>query len=71
MEPTVLKECLQSAVLLLGSAPVGPTTTERLMKYANKLPTVRFGSTETTLQGICPFTFIYYREIDLWFILCM
>jgi acyl-CoA synthetase (AMP-forming)/AMP-acid ligase II len=37
-------------VLLLGSAPVGPSTTKWLLKYANKLPTVRFGSTETTLQ---------------------
>jgi hypothetical protein len=29
---------------------VGPTTTKRLLKYADSLPTVRFGSTETTLQ---------------------
>ena len=47
---SVLRACLSSAVLLLGSAPVGPTTTARLLKYANRLPTVRFGSTETTLQ---------------------
>ena len=33
-----------------GSAPVGPTTVERMRKYAGKLPTVRFGSTETCLQ---------------------
>mmetsp|Transcript_81283 Transcript_81283/g.161624 ORF Transcript_81283/g.161624 Transcript_81283/m.161624 type:complete len:279 (-) Transcript_81283:9-845(-) len=36
--------------MLLGSAPVGPTTVERLIKYAGRLPTVRFGSTETCLQ---------------------
>ena len=36
--------------LLLGSAPVGPTTVERLTKCCGLLPTVRFGSTETCLQ---------------------
>ena len=36
--------------LLLGSAPVGPTTVERLLKHCGVLPTVRFGSTETCLQ---------------------
>ena len=41
MSPNILRECLSQTVLLLGSAPVGPTTTKRLMKYANRLPTVR------------------------------
>ena len=36
---------------LLGSAPVGPTTVERLVAHCGTLPTVRFGSTETCLQG--------------------
>lgn len=36
---SVLRECLSRAVLLIGSAPVGPSTTRRLMKYANRLPT--------------------------------
>lgn len=36
--------------LLLGSAPVGPTTVARLEKWCGKLPVVRFGSTETCLQ---------------------
>ena len=36
--------------MLLGSAPVGPQTVERLLKYTGKLPVVRFGSTETCLQ---------------------
>lgn len=40
--------------MLLGSAPVGPTTVERLQKYTGKLPVVRFGSTETCLQVGCP-----------------
>ena len=35
----VLKMCLSRAVLLIGSAPVGPSTIKRLMKYANRLPT--------------------------------
>lgn len=37
-------------VLLLGSAPVGPTTVRRLQKWCGSMPTVRFGSTETCLQ---------------------
>lgn len=48
---SLLTSSLSKIVLLLGSAPVGPTTTQRLLKYANRLPTVRFGSTETTLQA--------------------
>lgn len=35
---------------LLGSAPVGPQTVERVKKYMGILPRVRFGSTETCLQ---------------------
>ena len=38
--------------LLLGSAPVGPATVERLTKCCGLLPTVRFGSTETCLQVV-------------------
>ncbi len=49
-DASVLKASLSRVILLLGSAPVGPTTIQRLLKYAGKLPTVRFGSTETTLQ---------------------
>lgn len=46
-----LVAALSRSVLLLGSAPVGPTTIKRLKKFSNgNLPTVRFGSTETTLQ---------------------
>ena len=46
----VLHLAMSKTILLLGSAPVGPTTVNRLQKYAGKLPTVRFGSTETCLQ---------------------
>jgi AMP-binding enzyme len=38
----VLRECLSHTVLLIGSAPVGPSTTNRLLKYANRLPTGKF-----------------------------
>ncbi|KAL3903525.1 MAG: hypothetical protein SGPRY_011640, partial [Prymnesium sp.] len=45
-----LKRALQGTHLLLGSAPVGPTTVANLQLHAGKLPVVRFGSTETCLQ---------------------
>lgn len=44
------KERLSKCILLLGSAPVGPTTVETIMSLCGTLPTVRFGSTETCLQ---------------------
>jgi len=47
-----LKEAMSKVDFLIGSAPVGPTTIERLQKYAGRTPTVRFGSTETCLQVI-------------------
>jgi len=48
--PPTIKESLSRSILLLGSAPVGPTTIKNLQDFAGTLPTVRFGSTETTLQ---------------------
>lgn len=45
---TCVRSCGVS--LLLGSAPVGPATVERLERIAGALPVVRFGSTETCLQ---------------------
>ena len=50
LPPHLAKRALAKTVLLLGSAPVGPTTVERLRRHADRLPTVRFGSTETCLQ---------------------
>jgi acyl-CoA synthetase (AMP-forming)/AMP-acid ligase II len=50
VESDVLRATLSQVVLLMGSSPVGPTTVERLQRIAGALPTVRFGSTETTLQ---------------------
>ena len=46
----VLKHAMSQTILLVGSAPVGPTTVSRMQKYAGRLPIVRFGSTETCLQ---------------------
>jgi acyl-CoA synthetase (AMP-forming)/AMP-acid ligase II len=45
-----LKEALNQTDILIGSAPVGPTTVNRILKFSNHLPHVRFGSTETCLQ---------------------
>ena len=45
-----LRKALAGVTFLLGSAPVGPTTVERLMKWTGRPPLVRFGSTETCLQ---------------------
>ena len=52
VDPEAFKSAVGAAeaVLLLGSAPVGPTTVQRLLKHVGRLPTVRFGSTETCLQ---------------------
>jgi len=50
IEEAKVKEALSRTDILIGSAPVGPTTTKRILKFSNHLPHVRFGSTETCLQ---------------------
>jgi acyl-CoA synthetase (AMP-forming)/AMP-acid ligase II len=45
-----LEKALGQTDLLVGSAPVGPTTIRRIHKYSGRFPHVRFGSTETCLQ---------------------
>ncbi len=50
LEETRLKEALGQTEILIGSAPVGPTTIERILKFSNRSPHVRFSSTETCLQ---------------------
>ena len=47
-----LRAALRPVRLLLGSAPVGPTTVQRVRHFTGRLPVVRFGSTETCLQVI-------------------
>ena len=48
--PATLRAALGRIDFLIGSAPVGPTTIGRLREFAGRIPTVRFGSTETCLQ---------------------
>lgn len=50
IEKAELKEALSRTHILIGSAPVGPTTVKRVLEFSNHLPIVRFGSTETCLQ---------------------
>jgi len=50
VEEAKLKEALSQTDILIGSAPVGPTTIKRILKFSNHLPDVRFGATETCLE---------------------
>lgn len=50
VEENRLRKALSKVSFLLGSAPVGPTTVDRLRQWTGHLPLVRFGSTETCLQ---------------------
>jgi acyl-CoA synthetase (AMP-forming)/AMP-acid ligase II len=45
-----LGAALRQVDILLGSAPVGPTTVKRVLRFSHHLPHVRFGSTETCLE---------------------
>lgn len=45
-----IKDALSKTDMMIGSAPVGPTTTQRVLAFSDHLPIVRFGSTETCLQ---------------------
>ncbi|NLH95230.1 MAG: acyl--CoA ligase [Synergistaceae bacterium] len=45
-----LRKAMARVDFVIGSAPVGPTTVQRLEKWTGKIPMVRFGSTETTFQ---------------------
>ena len=48
--PESMKTGLGEIDFLIGSAPVGPKTIQKLKKFTGRLPLVRFGSTETCLQ---------------------
>ncbi len=50
VEEGKIKEALSQAEIMIGSAPVGPTTVKRILRFSERLPNVRFGSTETCLQ---------------------
>jgi acyl-CoA synthetase (AMP-forming)/AMP-acid ligase II len=47
-----LIKSLNKILFIIGSAPVGPTATDYLKKYTGKIPCVRYGGTETTLQSV-------------------
>jgi acyl-CoA synthetase (AMP-forming)/AMP-acid ligase II len=52
VELDALKTAMSQTDFLIGSAPVGPTTIQRLQHFAGRIPNVRFGATETCLQAI-------------------
>ena len=45
-----LKAAMARVDFVIGSAPVGPTTVQRLVDWSGRVPMVRFGSTESTFQ---------------------
>ena len=47
-----LTKAMRKVDFLIGSAPVGPATINRLLGYTGRIPAVRFGATETCLQSI-------------------
>lgn len=63
IEEVKIKEALSQTDILIGSAPVGPTTIERILKFSNHLPHVRFGSTETCLQVMATPTILSPNEL--------
>lgn len=48
-EPEIRKALSQTDILI-GSAPVGPKTIKNILRFSQRLPHVRFGSTETCLE---------------------
>jgi len=63
IEEARIKESLSQTDILIGSAPVGPTAIRRILKFANHLPHVRFGSTETCLQVMATPTILSQNEL--------
>jgi acyl-CoA synthetase (AMP-forming)/AMP-acid ligase II len=49
-ELSEIRSALSASDMMIGSAPVGPTTIQRVLTFSDHLPIVRFGSTETCLQ---------------------
>ncbi|MFC2072488.1 AMP-binding protein [Chloroflexota bacterium] len=63
IDETENREALSKTDILIGSAPVGPTTVERILKFSNRLPHVRFGSTETCLEVMATPTIFSQNEL--------
>ena len=65
IEFSKIKETLCQSLILIGSAPVGPTTIDKLINLTGKLPIVRFGSTETCLQVLgIPLSLSHQKSIQ-------
>ncbi len=58
-----LAAALKQVDILLGSAPVGPTTVKRVIRFSHHLPHVRFGSTETCLEVMATPTTMSQEEL--------
>ena len=52
LEIKKLVKALNKIDFIIGSAPVGPTAINYLKKYTGRIPCVRYGGTETTLQSV-------------------
>ncbi|GAJ13106.1 unnamed protein product, partial [marine sediment metagenome] len=63
IEEATIKEALSHTDILIGSAPVGPTTIKRILKFSNHLPHVRFGSTESCLEVMATPTVLPQNEL--------
>ncbi len=50
VEVDEIRSALSATEMMIGSAPVGPTTIKRVLTFSEHMPIVRFGSTETCLQ---------------------
>ncbi len=59
-----LREALRRTDILIGSAPVGPTTVKRIRKLCGRYPRVRFGSTEACLQVAATPTWMTEEETE-------
>ncbi len=45
-----IRQALSQTDILIGSAPVGPKTIKNILRFSQRLPHVRFGATETSLE---------------------
>jgi len=52
VEENEVKKALNQTNILIGSAPVGPKTIKNILRFSQRLPHVRFGSTETCLEAM-------------------
>ncbi|MEJ2046594.1 MAG: class I adenylate-forming enzyme family protein [Dehalococcoidia bacterium] len=58
-----LRKALGQTNILIGSAPVGPKTIKNILRFSQRLPHVRFGSTETCLEAMATPTTMSHDEL--------